>query len=118
MSNQGSIKRVAVIGLGLLGGSLGLALRERLPEVETTGYDRDPATRQRAAERGLVGTVCETAAEAVAGADLVVLCVSVGAMGEAARELAPALADHAVISDVGSSKQSVARALAEALAAC
>lgn len=110
-----TFERVAIIGLGLLGGSLGLALRDRLPQVATTGYDRDPATRQRAAERGLVGEVCETAAEAVAGTDLVVLCVPVGAMGEAARELAPALADHAVISDVGSSKQSVARALAEAL---
>ena len=110
-----TFERVAIIGLGLLGGSLGLALRDRLPQVATTGYDRDPATRRRAAERGLVGTVCETAAEAVAGADLVVLCVPVGAMGEAARELAPALASHAVISDVGSSKQSVARALAEAL---
>lgn len=110
-----SFERVAIIGLGLLGGSLGLALRDRLPEIATTGYDRDPATRQRAAERGLVGTVSDTAAEAVASADLVVLCVPVGAMGEAARELAPALPAHAVVSDVGSSKQSVARALAEAL---
>ncbi|WP_435416804.1 prephenate/arogenate dehydrogenase family protein [Parerythrobacter aurantius] len=110
-----SFQRVAIIGLGLLGGSLGLALRDRLPQVETTGYDRDPATRQRAAERGLVGTVCETAADAVARADLVVLCVPVGAMGEAARELAPALSADAVVSDVGSSKRSVQKALAEAL---
>ncbi len=110
-----SFQRVAIIGLGLLGGSLGLALRERLPQVETTGYDHDPATRHRAAERGLVGTVCETAAEAVAQADLVVLCVPVGAMGDAARELAPALPADAVVSDVGSSKRSVQKALAEAL---
>jgi cyclohexadieny/prephenate dehydrogenase len=110
-----SFQRVAIIGLGLLGGSLGLALRERLPEVVTTGYDRDPATRQRAAQRGLVGTVCDTAAEAVAEADLVVLCVPVGAMGDAARELAPALPTHAIVSDVGSSKRSVQKALAEAL---
>lgn len=110
-----SFDRVAIIGLGLLGGSLGLALRDHVPDVQTTGYDRDPATRQRASERGLVGTVCETAAEAVAEADLVVLCVPVGAMGEAARELAPALSGNAVISDVGSSKRSVQKALAEAL---
>ncbi|UIP07608.1 prephenate/arogenate dehydrogenase family protein [Erythrobacter sp. SDW2] len=110
-----SFQRVAIIGLGLLGGSLGLALRERLPQVETTGYDRDPATRQRAAERGLVGTVYDSAAEAVAQADLVVLCVPVGAMGEAARELAPALPPQAIVSDVGSSKRSVQKALAEAL---
>ncbi|MCL4672897.1 MAG: prephenate/arogenate dehydrogenase family protein [Sphingomonadaceae bacterium] len=110
-----SIERVAIIGLGLLGGSLGLALRENLPGVTTTGYDASPATRARAAQRGLVGTVCDSAAEAVAEADLVVLCVPVGAMAQAAREIAPALPAHTIISDVGSSKQSVARALAEAL---
>ena len=110
-----SFQRVAIIGLGLLGGSLGLALRERLPDVATTGYDRDPATCHRATELGLVGTVCETAADAVADADLVVLCVPVGAMAEAARELAPGLAAGAVISDVGSSKRSVQKALAEVL---
>lgn len=115
MNGFGSFQKVAIIGLGLLGGSLGLALRERLPDIATTGYDRDPTTRQRAAERGLVGTVCESAAEAVDGADLVVLCVPVGAMADAARELAPALAAGAVVSDVGSSKRSVQKALAEVL---
>lgn len=110
-----TITRVAIIGLGLLGGSLGLALRDNLPGAVTTGYDADPATRARARERALVGTVCDSAAEAVAAADLVVLCVPVGAMAEAAREMAGALPAHAIVSDVGSSKLSVARALAEAL---
>ena len=110
-----SFKRIAIIGLGLLGGSIGLAVAERLPGARTTGYDADPDTRLRAAARGLVGEVFETAAEAVRDADLVILCVPVGAMGAAAAEIAPALASGAVISDVGSSKQSVARALAEAL---
>lgn len=110
-----SFRRVAIIGLGLLGGSLGLALRDNLPEVATIGYDADPATRDRARERGLVGTVCDTAEAAVVDADLVVLCVPVGAMATAARAIAPALPAHAVVSDVGSSKLSVARALAEAL---
>ncbi|MCZ8020024.1 prephenate/arogenate dehydrogenase family protein [Novosphingobium sp.] len=108
-------ERVAIIGLGLLGGSIGLAVKEHLPQVETTGWDRDPATRARAAERGLVGTVCETGAEAVAGADLVVFCVPVGAIGAVAADLAAAIPADAVISDVGSSKLSVAKALAEAL---
>jgi cyclohexadieny/prephenate dehydrogenase len=108
-------ERVAIIGLGLLGGSIGLAVNEHLPQVETTGWDRDPATRARAAERGLVGTVCETGAEAVAGADLVVFCVPVGAIGAVAADLAAAIPADAVISDVGSSKLSVAKALAEAL---
>ena len=110
-----SFERVAIIGLGLLGGSIGLAVAEHLHGAVTTGYDADPAVRRRAAERGLAGTICETATEAVAGADLVVLCVPVGAMGEAAREIAPALSAGALVSDVGSTKQSIAATLAEAL---
>jgi len=110
-----TIKRVAIIGLGLLGGSIGLAIKARGLAIATSGYDRDPAVRAKAAERGLVGQVCETAAEAVTNADLVILCVPVGAMSDAARALAPGLAPHAIISDVGSSKQAVADALAAAL---
>jgi cyclohexadieny/prephenate dehydrogenase len=110
-----SFERVAIIGLGLLGGSIGLAVQECLPDVHTTGYDADPATRVRAGERGLVAQVCDSAAEAVRDAQLVILCVPVGAMGVAAAELAGALAPGVVISDVGSSKESVAKALAEAL---
>ncbi len=110
-----SFGHVAIIGLGLLGGSIGLAVAEHLPGVGTTGYDADPAVRTRAAERGLAQRICATAAEAVADADLVILCVPVGAMGEAAREMAAALKPGAVVSDVGSSKKTVARVLAEAL---
>lgn len=110
-----SIERVAVIGLGLLGGSVGLAIAEHLPDVKTTGYDADPAVRDRAAERGLVGTVCATAQEAVAGADLVLFCVPVGAMARAAAAIAEHLPETAIVSDVGSSKQSVMHALGEAL---
>ncbi len=110
-----SFRKIAIIGLGLLGGSIGLAVRECLPDAETTGYDADPATRARAAERGLVGRVCETVGEAVSSADLVILCVPVGAMGAAAAEMAAHLPAGVLVSDVGSSKEFVARALAEAL---
>jgi cyclohexadieny/prephenate dehydrogenase len=110
-----TIERAAIIGLGLLGGSIGLAVQARGLGITTTGWDRDPQVRAKAAERGLVGRVCDTAAEAVASADLVILCVPVGAMGDAARELAPGLSPHAIISDVGSSKEAVADALSAAL---
>ncbi|MEN9683890.1 MAG: hypothetical protein RIQ99_535 [Pseudomonadota bacterium] len=110
-----TFQRVAIIGLGLLGGSTGLAVREYLPGVATTGWDADPATRVRAAERGLVSQVFDNAADAVAGADLVILCVPVGAMGAAAAAIAPGLAADVLVSDVGSSKQFVAKTLAEAL---
>jgi len=110
-----SFERVAIIGLGLLGGSIGLAVAEHLPHIVTHGYDADPEVRRRAGERGLVGQVCADATEAVAGADLVILCIPVGAMGDAARALAPALAPDTLISDVGSSKRTISEALARAL---
>jgi cyclohexadieny/prephenate dehydrogenase len=110
-----SFDKIAIIGLGLLGGSIGLAVAEHLPGVATTGFDADPEVRRRAAERGLTNTVCETSAEAVADADLVILCVPVGAMGEAARGFAGHLKPGALVSDTGSSKGSVQAALAEAL---
>ncbi len=110
-----TIRSLAIIGLGLLGGSIGLATKARVPAITTTGWDRDPAVRARAAERGLVGTVHDTPEAAVADADLVILCVPVGAMGDAARAIAPGLRPDAIISDVGSSKEAVAAALAAAL---
>ncbi len=110
-----SFHRVAIIGLGLLGGSIGLAVREMLPDVGTQGYDADPAVRQRAAERGLVNEVHDTPGAAVDGADLVIFCVPVGAMEAAAREIAGHLRPDAIVSDVGSSKRSVSRALEQAL---
>ena len=108
-------ERVAILGLGLIGGSIGLAVAEHLPGIVTTGFDADPAVRRRAAERGLTTIVCDTAAEAATEADLVILCVHVGAMGEVARQIAPTLSRSALVSDVGSSKRTITRALAEAL---
>jgi len=110
-----SFSRVAVIGLGLIGGSIGLAVREHLSDVATRGYDSDPAVRSRARERALADEVCDSPQAAVADADLVILCVPVGAMGEVARAIGPALKAGAVVSDVGSSKLGVGQTLAEAL---
>ena len=110
-----TIRQVAIIGLGLLGGSIGLAIQDCASGVVTTGYDRDAHVRDRARARGLVGTVCDSAAEAVSKADLVILCVPVGAMKAAANELSDHLREGAIISDVGSSKKSVLDALTAVL---
>lgn len=110
-----AIERVAIIGLGLLGGSVGLAVKQFLPQVATKGFDADQAVRERARARGLVGTVCGSAAAAVADADLVIFCVPVGAIQDAAARIRDSLPAGAIISDVGSSKQSVAKALRAAL---
>ena len=103
-------KHVALIGLGLIAGSISLAQRRRDPNVRVTGFARTRGTRDVAREIGLC-EVCETAAEAVAGADLVILCVPVGAMAAVMEEIAPALKDGAIVSDVGSVKRSVFEAV-------
>jgi cyclohexadieny/prephenate dehydrogenase len=115
MTGADPFRHVAVIGLGLLGGSVARAARAALPAIRVTGHDADPAVRARAAELALADTIADSAADAVAGADLVILCVPPGAMGDAARAMAPGLTPGVVISDVGSSKAGVAAALAEAL---
>lgn len=107
--------KVAVVGLGLLGGSILRAVAEAMPEVELTGWDASGAVRARALEIGLAPSIPADPTEAVRGADLVVLCVPVGAMGDAARAIAPGLSPDTLVSDVGSSKASVMKALAEAL---
>ena len=106
-----SFERIAIIGLGLLGGSIGLAVRANLPGAVTTGYDHDPATRKR----GLADKICDSAADAVREADLVIFCVPPLAMAEAALAIAEVLPPGALVSDVGSSKVAVAKALGEAL---
>ncbi|MDO5369465.1 prephenate/arogenate dehydrogenase family protein [Paracoccus sp. (in: a-proteobacteria)] len=107
MSSGPIFQRVALIGLGLIAGSMSLAMREGGLAARVVGYARSPETRDTAREIGLVDEVAETAAEAVKGADLIVLAVPVGAMGEVAAEIAPHLAPGAILTDVGSVKQSV-----------
>jgi len=105
-------QRVALIGLGLIAGSMALAMRESGLAGRIVGYARSEETRATAREIGLVDEVTDSAADAVAGADLVVLAVPVGAMGAVAAEIAPHLAPGAILTDVGSVKQSVIEAVA------
>lgn len=105
-------RRVALIGLGLIASSMFWAIRRAGLAEEVTGYARSSETRETAREIGLCDRVCESAAEACEGADLVVLCVPVGAMGAVAAEIAPVLKPGATVSDVGSVKREVIRAVA------
>mgnify|MGYP000206016531 FL=1 len=105
-------ERVALIGLGLIAGSMALAMREHGLAGEVTGYARTEATRATARRIGLVDRVCESAADAVRDADLVVLCVPPGAMAQVAREIGPALKQGATVTDVGSVKRAVQDAVA------
>ncbi len=104
-------ERVALIGLGHIASSMALAMRRGRLAGEIVGYARTAETRDVAREIGLCDRVCDSAAEAVEGADLVVLCVPVGAMGSVAREIAPTLAPGVTITDVGSVKRAVIEAV-------
>lgn len=108
--------KVALIGLGLIAGSMAHALRDRGLAGRITGFARSAETRDVAREIGLC-EVCDTAVEAVADADLIVLAVPVGAMGAVMAEIAPHLKPGAVVTDVGSVKQAVIEAVAPHLPA-
>ncbi|MBZ8118094.1 prephenate/arogenate dehydrogenase family protein [Roseovarius sp. LXJ103] len=105
-------KRVALIGLGLIAGSMALAMRRAGLAGEITGYARSPETRDVAREIGLVDRVYDSAAAAAEGADLVVLCVPIGVMGDVAAEISGVLKPGATVSDVGSVKRAVIEAVA------
>ena len=100
-------KRVALIGLGLIASSMFWGMKRGGLAGEVTGYARSAATRDTARKIGLCDRVCDSAVDAVEGADLVILCVPVGAMGAVAAEIAGALAPGATVTDVGSVKRNV-----------
>ncbi|MGH6855882.1 MAG: prephenate/arogenate dehydrogenase family protein [Aestuariivirga sp.] len=102
-------ERIALIGLGLIGSSLCHIVKRKKLSRHIAGFARSPETRGRARELGLTDSMHETAAKAVSGADLVILCSPVGTYGEIAREIASALKSGAILSDVGSVKSAVVR---------
>ncbi|RYH09271.1 prephenate/arogenate dehydrogenase family protein [Tropicimonas sp. IMCC6043] len=103
--------RVAYIGLGLIASSMIHAGRRAGLQGEIAGTARSAETRAIACEVGLCDIVTETAADAVRDADLVVLCVPVGAMGKVAEEIGPHLMPGATVTDVGSVKRAVIEAV-------
>jgi prephenate dehydrogenase len=97
------VRRVAVVGTGLIGGSVGLALRRA--GVEVSGFDHDAERAARAKEVGAVDDVAATLAEAITGAEAAVVAVPVGAVGAIAAEALRA--GVAAVTDVGSVKAPV-----------
>jgi cyclohexadieny/prephenate dehydrogenase len=105
-------RRVALIGFGLIGGSIARAARAQGLASEIVTTARSEKTRARVAELGIVDRVLESNAEAVQDADLVILCIPVGACGPVAEEIAPFLKAGAIVSDVGSVKGAIVREMA------
>jgi prephenate dehydrogenase len=101
--------RVAVLGVGLIGGSIGLAARAG--EAEVVGYDADPAVIEEALERGAVNRAAGSAAEAVDGASAAFACAPVGALPELVNDVLAHAPVDCVVTDVGSTKRAIAAAI-------
>jgi prephenate dehydrogenase len=105
-------KCLSILGVGLLGGSIGLAVKAAGSTGDIVGYGHRAATLEEALRLGAVDRVAGGAAEAVRGADLVVLCTPVGLFDAILTEIGPVLSPGAIVTDVGSTKRHVV-ALAE-----
>ena len=97
-------ERLALIGCGLMGGSFALAARQAGLVRTIFGFSASEKTRQRARELRVIDQACASVAEAVRGADLVLLAVPVGAMRDSFAAMAPALSAQTLLMDVGSTK--------------
>lgn len=107
--------RLSILGVGLLGGSIGLAARSALGGCEIVGYAHRPATARTALEVGAVDRATADLAEAVVGADLVILCTPVSLFEPILRQLREHLAPGTLVTDVGSTKRSIVRLAARLL---
>src|SRR5919108_2147585 len=109
MSGKPLFNRLALIGVGLIGSSIARAARAQGVVRSIAATAKSAATRRRVAELGLADQVVETNAAAIEGADLVIVCVPVGACAAIAAEIGPHLSPGSTLSDVGSVKGSVIR---------
>jgi prephenate dehydrogenase len=100
-------QRIAIIGLGLIGGSLGLALHKAKAAQQIVGYDQGKGVSDRACKMGAIDTASTTLADTLRGADLVIFATPVGAMRTLLQSSAPYLAPGAVVTDVASTKAQV-----------
>jgi len=108
------IERLCIIGTGLIGGSLARALREAGACQEVVGAGRNTGNLQTAVDLGVIDRYDTDLAQAVSGADMVVVCVPLGAMEDVFRAIKDQLAEHAVLTDAGSAKGSVIEAVQRA----
>jgi prephenate dehydrogenase len=104
--------RVAILGVGLIGGSLALALREHYA-ASVAGYDLSAVALQEALRRGVLDEAAESVEQAVSGAEVVVAAVPVGSLGETVAEALFHAPEDCVVTDVGSTKRAVVAAHAD-----
>jgi len=110
------INRLAIIGVGLIGGSLSLALKAKGAVNEVVGYSRSEAAREEALSLGIIDKAANSLGDAVSGADMVFVAVPMGAMNGVFEGIAEHLSAEAIITDGGSAKAQVVDAAKQALA--
>jgi prephenate dehydrogenase len=108
-------KRLSIIGVGLLGGSIGLAVKSAAIPCRVIGYGHRRATLDKALASEAIDEAAMTLVDAVDGADLVILCTPVGLFRQILTDIAPALGTGVIVTDVGSTKRSVVRDAVEIL---
>jgi prephenate dehydrogenase len=113
-----AMKKLAIVGMGLMGGSLGLAARRWRVAECVSAYARRPETREQARRAGVADEVPDTLAEAVRDASLVVYCVPILSIPPLVAESAPHLSSDCVVTDVGSTKSELHRTVPPALERC
>ena len=106
-----TLSSIAILSPGLLGGSLALAIRERMPGVEIRVWARREEIAQKVLALGLADAASTDAAAMAAGAGLIVFCMPIGAMAAVAERIAGAVNRDALVTDVGSGKQPVVERL-------
>jgi prephenate dehydrogenase len=102
-----AMREISILGVGLLGGSIGLAAKSASSDVIITGYGHRKETLQRALEVGAIDRAADNVAEAVRTADSVILCTPVGIFDRLVGEMKEVLKTGAIVTDVGSTKRSV-----------
>jgi len=103
------LARIAIIGLGLIGGSLGLALKRALRDVEFVGFSRSRETREKARRMGAIDRAASGPADAVRDAAIVIIATPIAAIPETMELIAPALSENCVVTDAASTKGQVMR---------
>jgi prephenate dehydrogenase len=103
--------RIAVLGVGLIGGSIGLAAREHVEDAEVVGFGRDPGRLRTAVELGAIDRAADSVADAVDGAALCFACAPVAALPELVAEALDAGDRDCLVTDVGSTKQELLAAV-------
>jgi prephenate dehydrogenase len=102
---------VSIVGVGLIGGSVGLALRSRGLAARVVGVGRDPRTLEQARERGVIDHATTDLAEGVGGADVVVVCTPVSRIPQDVRRIAESAPTTALVTDAGSTKRQIVDAV-------